>query len=644
MEVTFGSRIKHAWNAFLNKDPTRNFRNMGIGYSYRPDRIRLSRGNERSIVTSVYNRIALDAAAISIQHVRLDENDRFLSVINSELNKCLSLESNIDQTGRAFIQDVVMSMMDEGCVALVPVDTTDDPEITGAYDINSLRTGKILEWYPQHIKTLVYNERIGRKEDIELAKKAVAIVENPLYAVMNEPNSTMQRLVRKLNLLDAVDEQSSSGKLDLIIQLPYVIKTEARRQQANNRRQDIEDQLSGSKYGIAYTDGTERITQLNRPVENNLMKQIEYLTSMLYSQLGITQSILDGTADDKTMLNYYNRTIEPIVSAIVDEMKRKFLTKTARSQFQSILFFRDPFKLVPVSEISEIADKFTRNEIMTSNEIRQIIGLRPSDDPKADELRNKNLNQSAEDISDEEASDEGPQQEGMTREEYDSAIKDLDDLDAQLDELEEELDADEDLKHYASQYYDPVKAHEYYLKNRELKSRKSTAKLNDAGKNAAQYVKEQLTSERKGKVKTHKDQTDSQIESLRNRKKANVEAHKNAMQGKIDDLRELLKDMSKEEKASKKERIYNLIGSLREDNKKERLRLQEEFKSSSDSLRSDHKEERTRLKEEYDEKYIQELDKIRSDSTFKRAPKKKSSKSDTKSKLAKYMIKGGNSK
>lgn len=400
MENSFTSRLKHAWNAFFNKDPTDYYKNVGTSYTYRPDRPRLTRGNERSIVTSVYNRLALDASSVSIQHVRLDENNRFLSVIDSGLNNCLTVEANLDQTGRAFIQDIVMSMLDEGSVAIVPVDTTFNPEITGSYDILSMRTGKILEWYPSHVKVRVYNEKTGRKEDIVLPKSTVGIVENPLYAVINEPNSTMQRLIRKLNLLDVVDEQSSSGKLDLIIQLPYIIKTEARRQQAEKRRQDIVDQLAGSKYGIAYTDGTERITQLNRPVENNLMKQIEYLTSMLYSQLGINQSILDGTADDKTMLNYYNRTIEPILSAIVDEMKRKFLTKTARSQLQSILFFRDPFKLVPVNEISEIADKFTRNEIMSSNEIRQIIGMKPSDDPKADELRNKNLSQPKDDQTD----------------------------------------------------------------------------------------------------------------------------------------------------------------------------------------------------------------------------------------------------
>lgn len=391
MELSVGSRFKNAWNAFLNRDPTYGFRDIGSGYSYRPDRFRLTRGNERSIVTSVYNRIALDVAAIDIQHVKLDSEGRFCDVVDSGLNNCLSIEANIDQTGRAFIQDAVMSMMDEGCIAIVPVDTSDDPDDTTGYQILSMRVGRIKDWYPKHVRVELYNENIGRKQDIIAPKETVAIVENPLYAVINEPNSTMQRLIRKLNLLDAVDEQSSSGKLDLIIQLPYVIKSDARRKQAEQRRKDIEQQLAGSKYGIAYTDGTEKITQLNRSLENNLMKQIEYLTSMLYSQLGITQSILDGTADDKTMLNYYNRTIEPIISAIVDEMKRKFLSKTARSQNKSIKFFRDPFKLVPVADLAEISDKFTRNEIATSNEIRQVIGWKPSDDPKADELRNSNL-------------------------------------------------------------------------------------------------------------------------------------------------------------------------------------------------------------------------------------------------------------
>jgi hypothetical protein len=403
MEINFKDRIQHAWNAFLNRDPT-YYGDRGMSYSYRPDRPRLTRGNERSIITSIYNRIAIDVAAISIRHVRLDENDRFVSIIDSGLNNCLSTEANLDQTGRAFIQDIVLSMLDEGCVAIVPVDTTGDPFDTDSYDILSMRTGKILKWSPTSVKVRVYNDRTGVQEDVDLQKDTVGIIENPLYSVINEPNSTMQRLVSKLNLLDSIDQQSGSGKLDLIVQLPYVIKTTARKQQAEERRKDIEDQLVGSKYGIAYTDGTEKVIQLNRPVENNLMGQIEFLTSMLYSQLGITQSILDGTADEKTMINYYNRSVEPFVSTIVDESKRKFLTKTARSQKQSIMFFRDPFKLVPVSQLADIADKFTRNEILTSNEMRAEIGYKPSNDPKADELRNKNLNsktESTEQVDDE---------------------------------------------------------------------------------------------------------------------------------------------------------------------------------------------------------------------------------------------------
>ena len=387
-------RLQHAWNAFMYEDRRyTRYQSYGGGNSYKPDRVRFTRGNERSIVTSVYNRLALDASSMNIKHVRLDKDGRYSEDMTSGLQNCLTLEANIDQTGRAFIQDVVMSMLDEGCVAIVPVDTTIDPTVSGSYEINTLRTAKIVEWFPAHVRVRIYNDKKGIHEEVVLPKSTVAIVENPLYAVINEPNSTMQRLIRKLNLLDVVDEQTSSGKLDLIIQLPYVIKSEARRKQADERRKDIEMQLSGSKYGIAYTDGTERITQLNRPAENNLMNQVEYLTAMLYSQLGLTQAILDGSADEATMLNYYNRTIEPIVAAIVDEMKRKFLTKTARSQNQTIMYFRDPFKLVPINSIADIADKFTRNEILSSNELRQIVGIKPSKDPAADELRNKNLNQ-----------------------------------------------------------------------------------------------------------------------------------------------------------------------------------------------------------------------------------------------------------
>lgn len=392
MELALGSRLKHGWNAFKNnRDPTNYYAGVGVPSSYRPDRPRLTRGNERSIITAIYNRLSLDIASMTIQHVQLDDNGRFMEAKKSPLNNCLTLEANIDQTARAFIQDVALSMMDEGCVAIVPIDTSIDPKVSGSYEIETMRTGKIVDWYPRDVRVRVYNDNTGLKEDLLLPKKVVGIIENPFYVVMNESSSTMQRLIRKLTLLDAIDEQSGSGKLDLIIQLPYVVKNPIRREQARARRDEIEQQLSGSKYGIAYTDGTERITQLNRPIENNLMKQIEYLTSMLYSQLGITQSVLDGTADEKTMLNYLNRTVEPFVSAIVNEMKRKFLTKTARSQGQTIMFYNDPFKLVPVADIAEIADKFTRNEIMTSNEIRQVIGMKPADDPKADELRNSNI-------------------------------------------------------------------------------------------------------------------------------------------------------------------------------------------------------------------------------------------------------------
>lgn len=392
---TFGERLKHAWNAFTSRDPTQLSPRFDLGpsYSYRPDHRRFTRGNERSIVTALYNRISLDVSSITIKHARLDDNGNFTDTINSGLNNIFSVEANIDQTGRSFVQDIVMSMLDEGVVAVVPVDTTTDPVTNNVFDINTMRTGKIMQWYPRYVRVRLYNDRTGNHEEVVLPKKSVAIIENPLYSVMNEPNSTLQRLIRKLNILDAIDEQNGAGKLDLIIQLPYVIRSPQRHEQAEKRRKDIEMQLAGSKYGIAYTDGTEKITQLNRSVDNNLMAQIEYLTKMLYSQLGVTEEVFNGTADEKTMLNYHNRTIEPIISAITDELSRKFLTKTARTQGQSIVFFREPFKLVPVNQIADIADKFTRNEILTSNEIRGIIGFEPSSDPGADQLQNSNLYQ-----------------------------------------------------------------------------------------------------------------------------------------------------------------------------------------------------------------------------------------------------------
>lgn len=397
--MKFTDRLQHAYNAFRGREPTTTrgtqYNNLGQGYTTRPDRPRVRRGTDRSMVTALLNRIAMDVAAVNINHVRVDQNGRFVEYVKSGLNDCLTIEANLDQTGRAFIQDAVMSMMDEGVVALVPVETDIDPRLTNSYNILSMRTAKVLEWYPQHVKLYLYDERDGQKKEVVLPKSQVALPENPLYAVMNEPNSTIQRLMRKLALLDSIDEQAGYGKLDLIVQLPYVIKSEARRQQAEQRRKDIEMQLSGSKYGIAYTDGTEHITQLNRSLENNLLSQIEFLTSTLYGQLGITQGIIDGTADEKTMLNYHNSTIEPILSAITDEMKRKFLTKTARARGQSIKFFRDPFRLTPVDQLAEMADKFTRNEIMSSNEFRAILGMKPVDDQRADELRNKNINQAS---------------------------------------------------------------------------------------------------------------------------------------------------------------------------------------------------------------------------------------------------------
>lgn len=390
----FSDKLQHAWNIFTNKDPTDLSSIGGPTSSHRPDRPIPTMGKNQTIINSIINRIAMDIATININHVRVDDNNRFLDIIDSGLNECLSLSANLDQTSMAFIQDVVISMLDEGVVAIIPVDMETDPKLSGGFDIKSLRTASILEWRPDHVRVRVYNEKTGLKEDIEVPKRLACIIENPLYTVMNAPNSTMKRLIRKMYLLDMVDEQNSSGKLDLIIQLPYIVKSEARRQQAENRRKDIEMQLTGSKYGIAYTDGTEKITQLNRPVENNLFQQVEYLTNSLYSQLGMTPAIIDGTADEKTMLNYYNRTIDPIINAIILEMKRKFLTKTARSRKQSIMYFRNQFTLASVSEIAEIADKFTRNEIASSNDIRQLIGWKPSDDPSADELRNKNLNRS----------------------------------------------------------------------------------------------------------------------------------------------------------------------------------------------------------------------------------------------------------
>lgn len=592
MDLSLSSRFKNAWNAFRNRAPTMMSQNIGSGYSYRPDRFRLTRGNERSIVTSVYNRIALDVAAINIQHVQLDDEGRFLNVIKSGLNECLSLEANLDQTGRAFIQDVVMSMMDEGCVAIVPVDTDDDPDDTKGYQILSMRVGRIRDWYPRHVRVEVYNENTGRKQEIVVPKDTVAIVENPLYAVINEPNSTMQRLIRKLNLLDAVDEQSSSGKLDLIIQLPYVIKSEARRKQAEQRRKDIEQQLSGSKYGIAYTDGTERITQLNRSLENNLMKQIEYLTSMLYSQLGITQSILDGTADEKTMLNYYNRTIEPIISAIVDEMKRKFLTKTARSQNKSIMFFRDPFKLVPVADLAEISDKFTRNEIATSNEIRQVIGWKPSADPKADELRNSNLSEPGGGSVTDATSGDGT--EASDTSDYDALVDEvLDSISAQIDDIIGNYTSGDNKKDAEIERLMAIEIPSELSKAERSKRVAERAAKIAKLRNDAKSDKAKISSDAKtDKVSVRTDATN---------KKAKVSSD------------------TKEEKAENQANA-----------KSERAKVSSELKAAVKSVREAYKAAKADLDSSYEQTYQDEFDKIQSEYKKVKKSKKKSSSSSKK--------------
>lgn len=633
-------RIKKAWNVFSKPEDFR-FDPGGSSSYYRPDRPRLTRGNERSIATSIYNRIALDVCRIDIRHVRLDENGRFLKEIDSGLNNCLSLEANVDQSSRAFIQDVVLSMFDEGCVGILPIDTDLNPNATGSYDILTMRTAKIIEWFPNSVRVRVYNDRTGNKEEIVVSKRNIAIIENPLFAVMNEPNSTLQRLVRKLSLLDIVDEQASSGKLDLIIQLPYIVKTDAKKKQAEERRQLIEEQLSGSRYGIAYTDGTERITQLNRPLENNLVKQIEYLTNLFYSQLGITTSVMDGTADEKTMLNYYDRTVEPVVAAIADGIRRTFLTKTARSQGQSIKYFRDPFKLVPISDLAEMADKLTRNEIMTSNEFRQIIGMKPAEDPNADELRNKNLSEPG---GNQNGAQTQTQNLPVSDEAYQNSMRNLEDLDSQLMEIQNSIshsdeEFDDMLEHYASPYYDPVKAHEYYERTKKLKGRTSTTGLNAEGRRVASYVKKQLNEERTAKVNESKMNRDSQIENLREKTESEIaelreetdaqsESYRIQTQNKIDQLREKLEKMPASIKKLSAERISSQIKDLLVANQNEKIRLEnayressaslrEDQKSSTESLRTKHTENTKKLEEEYDKKYEEELDKIKSESKYR---------------------------
>lgn len=640
-------RLQHAWNAFRYGEQIR-YKDYGPGFYYQPSRPIRRIGTERSIVMALYNRIAMDVSNVDIKHVRLDENGRYISDIKSGLNNCLQLEANIDQTARAFIQDVVLSMLEEGVVAVVPVVTDINPTVTGSYDIDCMRTGRIIQWYPEYVTVNLYNDKTGLREDLTLPKSVVAIIENPFYAIMNEPNSTLQRLIRKLNLLDDIDEQSGAGKLDLIIQLPYTIRSEARKLQAKERKKDIEMQLAGSKYGIAYIDAAEHVTQLNRSVDNNLMKQIEYLTSMLYSQLAMSEDLLKGIADEKVNLNYINNTIEPIVSAICNEYKRKFLTKWARTQHQSVAFFRDPFKLVPIDNIAEIADKFTRNEIVSSNEMRQIIGMKPSDDPKADQLINSNMpladtTLGIEELQEEyqnggveeETEEEPVLDEETEKADYEANSKDLDDLEKQLKELEEMLKhsglGGDHLEHYASPYYDPVYAHEYYMAHRKLKGRRTTG-LNEEGKAAAEQVKKALLEEKKKKIsdsnaakkeaiessrlrtkesistssqsaknaiarsseltkqgiKTSSEQKTAKIKAEREKVKSQIAAHKSEMQSKIDSLRAQLSGMSKAQKAEAKVRISEQIARLRDDNRKKKESLNAAYSEFSEKAKTEH--------------------------------------------------------
>lgn len=592
---SFTDRLKHAWNAFQGKEPLGfPYQNLGSSYGVRPDRPYLRLGGERTIIAAIYNRIAVDVAAINIQHVRLDQNDRFLEEIHSGLDDCLTVQANIDQSGRQFIEDVVISMLDEGVVALVPVDTDINPLTTNGYDILSMRVGKIQQWFPEHVQVLVYNEKTGQKQEVILPKSKVAIVENPLYTVMNSPNSTLRRLVHKLSLLDTVDEASSSGKLDMIIQLPYVIKTDARRAEAEKRRRQVEEQLSSSKYGVAYTDGTEKIVQLNRSLTNNLLDQIKYLQEQLYNQLGLTEDVLKGTGDEKVMLNYYNRTIEPILGAIADAMKRSFLTKTARTQGQSIMYFRDPFRLVPVADIAEIADKFTRNEILSSNEVRGIIGFKPVQDAAADQLRNKN-------IADPNAKAANTEEPPADQEELDKAMADLEDQDRQLDELSADLEQSA-LAHYASKYYDPVKAHEYYLRTRELKGRTSTSGLNDTGKEALTQVRAKLKEERDSTVKKAKEDTVNQI--IKN---------SSAMQSRIDSLKKMfegLGNQSADEQSSQKAHIKAQIAKLKAQNSEQRAALKAQQSSTIKKANADYKS-----------KVEAETSKIANEASFKKPTK-----------------------
>ena len=588
--------LVHAWDAFKGRDPTSVPKDIGYSSYSRPDRQRYTRGNERTIVASVLNKIAVDCATIRLEHVRLDDQEKYVETIDSSLNECLKVSANIDQSGRAFLQDVVASMLDEGVVAVVPTKCDFNPNIKEAFKITELRTAKIIEWYPEHVKVSIYNSELGRKEDLIYKKSCTAIIENPMYSVMNEPNSTLQRLMRKLSLLDTADEETGLGKLNMIVQLPYTVKTDSKKKIAKSRLDDLQRQLNpaDNKLGIGYIDATEKITQLNRPLENNLLAQIEFLTNQLYSQLGITAEIMNNTADENTMNNYFNRLIEPILSAIADEMTRKFLTKTARTQGQAICFYRDLFKLMPVNNVAELADKFTRNEIATSNEIRQFIGLKPSKDPRADELRNANISE-AKDAVNYDINGDPVMDNTMEAEDIDAELADLDEADAELDAMEEMMqsgmeitDTDTFLAHYASKYYDPVKAHEYYEEHKQLKGRQKVT-LTEEGRAIAKNVKENMNAEKKSKIQASNENT-----------KALTDSNAKHLRNKVASLNKFLQQLSKPEREAQKERIHNMISSLRARNKEARKNLMEKKKNTNESIRADYKQ-----------RYATELEKIK---------------------------------
>ena len=586
----------HAWDAFKGRDPTSVPKDIGYSSYSRPDRQRYTRGNERTIVASVLNKIAVDCATIRLEHVRLDEQNKYIETIDSSLNECLKVSANIDQSGRAFLQDIVASMLDEGVVAVVPTKCDFNPNFKEAFKITELRTAKIIEWYPEYVKVSIYNSELGRKEDLIYKKSCTAIIENPMYSVMNEPNSTLQRLMRKLSLLDSADEEAGLGKLNMIVQLPYTVKTDSKRKIAKSRLDELQKQLNpaDNKLGIGYIDATEKITQLNRPLENNLLAQIEFLTNQLYSQLGITAEIMNNTADENTMNNYFNRLIEPILSAIADEMTRKFLTKTARTQGQAICYYRDLFKLMPVNNVAELADKFTRNEIATSNEIRQFIGLKPSKDPRADELRNANISEAKDAVNYDINGD--PIMDNTTEaEDIDAELADLDEADAELDAMEEMMqsgmeitDTDTFLAHYASKYYDPVKAHEYYEEHKQLKGRQKVT-LTEEGRAIAKNVKENMNAEKKSKIQASNENT-----------KAITDSNAKHLKNKVASLNKFLQQLSKPEREAQKERIHNMISSLRARNKEARKNLIEKKKNTNESIRADYKQ-----------RYATELEKIK---------------------------------